>query len=34
MEHNIFLYTDLPYIHNVGVDAHNCTPGSIEEIVE
>ena len=27
-----FFYTDLPYIYNVGVDAHNCTPVSIEEI--
>lgn len=27
-------YNDNPYMFNVGVDAHNCTPISIEEIIE
>lgn len=27
-------YKGNPYIYNVGVDAHNCTPISIEEIIE
>ena len=28
-----FFY-DLPYCYNVGMDAHNCTPISIDEIIE
>lgn len=28
-----FFY-DLPYCYNVGMDAHNCTPINIEEIIE
>ena len=27
-------YNDNPYMFNVGMDAHNCTPISIEEIIE
>lgn len=27
-------YADNPYKYNVGVDAHNCTPVSIEQIIE
>lgn len=27
-------YNDNPYMFNVGLDAHNCTPISIEEIIE
>lgn len=30
---NKFFY-DLPYCYNVGMDAHNCTPISIDEIIE
>lgn len=26
-------YNDNPYMYNIGVDAHNCTPISIEEII-
>lgn len=26
-------YSDNPYMYNVGIDAHNCTPVSIEEII-
>ena len=27
-------YEDRPYMYNVGVDAHNCTPVSIDEIID
>lgn len=27
-------YNNNPYMYNVGMDAHNCTPISIEEIIE
>ena len=26
-------YNNNPYMYNVGMDAHNCTPISIEEII-
>ena len=27
-------YNDIPYMYNVGVDAHNCTPILIDDIIE
>lgn len=26
-------YKDIPYIYNVSVDAHNCTPVSVEDVI-
>lgn len=30
---NSKFYKDIPYIYNVAVDAHNCTPVSVEEVI-
>jgi calcineurin-like phosphoesterase family protein len=27
-------YNDIPWIYNVGVDSHNCTPVDIDQIIE